>query len=153
MKILAFLQNAWFKPGTDPRHIQLYHDNEDFHRRVLVMSATGRALRKAFGLQLYQEIVWDNASREHGEQRDAVFQPDIHHMARRVAEVKPDVVLLFGRQAETGWDDMAKKTNLYSFPDYNVKVFRAPHPTARGSADEHLKKIAIQVKLLYAKID
>lgn len=152
MKMLAFLQNPWFKPGTDERMIQLYRDNPEFHRRVLAMSATGRALKKMFG-RLYDEIIWDNASPAHGEMRDAVSPPDIHHIAGVVARERPDVVLLFGRQAEIGWDQMAEATGLYSFPDYHVNVLRAPHPMARGSVNDHLKKIAIQVKLLYAKQD
>lgn len=149
MVMLAFLQNAWFRVGTDERHIRLYRENQEFHRRVLALSATGRALKKMLG-PLYDEIVWDNASQEHGWVREHVSPPDPHYIARRVAEIKPDVVLLFGRQAEIGWDRMAELTNLYSFPDYCVQVLRAPHPMARGSA-EHLKKIALRVKLLYAR--
>lgn len=146
MKILGILQNAWFKPGTSERLIKLYREDQKFHRKVLALSATGRALRKMFG-PLYEEIVWDNASQEHGSVRDHVSPPDPRHIAKRVAETRPDVVLLFGRQAEIGWDRMAEMT------DYNVQVFRAPHPMARGSANEHLKKIALRVKLLYARED
>ena len=150
MITLAFLQNAWFKPGTHEHLVELYHTNQVFHRRVLARSATGRSLKKMFG-PLYEEIIWDNASLEHGSVREHVSPPDPHHIARVVAELRPDVVLLFGRQAEIGWDRMAELTNLYSFPDYHVQVLRAPHPMARGSADEHLKKIVLRVKLLYAK--
>src|SRR3990167_2770088 len=103
MITLAFLQNPWFKPGTQPRLIELYARDQTFHRRVLALSATGRALRKMFG-PLYEEIVWDNANTRHGDVRDAMLPPDPHHIARRLAEVKPDVVLLLGRQAQIGWD-------------------------------------------------
>lgn len=151
-KILAFLQNPWFKPGTSPRHIEMYRENQEFHRRVLSMSATGRALERALGGELYRRIHWDNACPAHGETRDAVFPPDVNHMAWLVAMHKPDVVLLFGRQAQTGWDKMWIAIGAGTFnPPYAPSVYRSAHPMARGSAIRHLENIAREVKKLCLK--
>src|SRR5438067_416503 len=98
MKILAFLQNPWFRASTDPRHIAMYREDQNFHRRVLLMSATGRALYRAFGPELYAQIHWDNANPHHGGERGAQFPPDVWHMLTIVVSVRPDVILLFGRQ-------------------------------------------------------
>lgn len=150
MKTLAFLQNAWWKPGTDERHIKLYETDQNFHRRVLAMSATGRALRRALGADIYDQVVWDNASLEHGATRDAAFKPDWLHMLRATARLRPDLVLLFGRQAIAGWDI------VIGMADENVwvtriKVLSAPHPMARGSAKRHLEEISAEVKRLCAE--
>lgn len=146
MKILAFLQNPWFKPGTDERHVRMYAENDDFRRRVLAMSATGRALIRAFGEPLYSRIVWDNASPAHGERRDAQFPPDIVHMMTSIVRNQPDVLLLFGRQSQAGWAAIHKKF-LDSRPGKRI-VLEAAHPMARGSAIEHLRVIAEKVRRL-----
>lgn len=137
MRILAFLQNPWFRPGTSERHIKMYRDDPRFHRKVLELYNTGKALRRAFG-DAYDGIVWDNANPLHGETRDAVLRPDFLHMARRIAEVSPKLVLLFGRQAQTGWDQITAMNTLRGVVQ-RVMVLRAPHPMARGSANEHIK--------------
>lgn len=147
MKILAFLQNPWWKAGTDPRHIEMYRENARFRSIVLTHSATGRALRRAFGDELYDAIAWDNASYEYSETRGHVARPDFMYMARRVAAVRPDVVLLFGGQAQSGWELIQEQNNLSGLTVRPV-VLRAPHPMARGSQVDHLKKISAEVKRL-----
>lgn len=144
MKILAFLQNPWFKPGTSERHIKMYAENDSFHRKVLAGSATGRALRKAFGDELYEKIIWDNASPQHGDTPDSKFPPDTRYMVYKYTQAQPDVVLLFGRQAQDGWDRLV---NIYGSLTRSI-VFRAPHPMAMGSAKAHLADIVARVKSL-----
>lgn len=143
LKILAYLQNAWFLPGTQQRHVDMYHKDQSFHRRVLAMSATGRALIKAFGRELYDLIIWDNASTEHGATRDHVSPPDPTYMEKRLVEEKPSVVLLFGKQAQRGWEQIGLDLSRA------VVVFTAPHPMARGSQVEHLEDIATRVRRIY----
>ncbi len=143
MKILAFLQNPWFKPGTNPLLIKKYRTDADFHRRVLYMSATGKALHEAFGQELYGKIIWENANPLHGSTRDARMPPDLVHMAAVLIRHKPDLILCFGREAQRG---MGK---LMSRPWPNVLF--APHPMARGSAAEHLREIVKKVKEQHEK--
>lgn len=145
-KILAFLQNPWFKPGTPERYIQMYREDQDYHRRVLYLSATGKALCRAFGEDLYMAIHWDNANPRHGAGRSAVLAPDVNHMVAVLMRVKPDVVLLFGKQAQRGWDELVSEDILR-----NRHVLRAPHPMAYGSARGHLEKIAMETRALCAR--
>lgn len=150
MKIVAFLQNPWFRAGIEPRHVAMYRENQDFHRRVLAMSATGRALIRAFGEELYGAVHWDNACPNHGFVRGATFPPDVEWMARVFAAQRPDVVLLFGKQAQVGWDEMEDAIGMKNWnPPHEVAVFGAPHPMARGSAQKHIERIAADVKKIY----
>lgn len=146
-KTMAFLQNAWFKPGTLPRHIEMYNTDQNFHRRVLAMCATGKALIKAFGAELYGQIVWDNASLEHGSVRDHVSEPDFMHMARRIAQERPDVLILFGGKARLGWERVCDMADLNGLKSRKIVLY-APHPMARGSQKASLEKIAAEVKRL-----
>lgn len=146
--ILAFLQNPWFKKGTQQRHIDMYRDDPDFHRKVLSMSATGRALEKAFGEELYDHIIWDNASPKHGDVRTAAFPPDSVYMAFRIAQHNPQIILLFGRQAIAGWDFIQSCKDLEGLRIQRT-VLMSAHPMAHGSSIELLRKISQDVKRLY----
>jgi len=149
MKIVAFLQNPWFRPGTDQRLIDLYRTNQEFHRRVLRLSATGKALYNAFGPKLYSEIHWDNANPRSGSTRDTKYPPDMVHMENVIVAQNPDVLLLFGRQAQDGIDRILHESFLkYTF---GYVVFRAPHPMARGSAVRHLEQIVRDLRSFLAQ--
>lgn len=143
MKILAFLQNPWFRPGTSQRHIRMYAENQSFHRKVLYLSATGRALHRAFGEELYGQIVWENACPRHGTERRAKMPYDLVHMARVLVLEKPELIICFGREAKMGMN------KLMSEPWPNVLY--APHPMAHGSAAEHLRRVAEDVKEIYER--
>ena len=136
--VLAFLQNPWFKPGTDPRLIHKYQVDPDFHRRVLLLSATGRALYDAFGPQLYHEIIWDNANPRHGNVPTARMRADPQHMAETIVRHRPDLILCFGHEAAVGMN------KLVSQPWPNVMY--AAHPMAHGSAQKHLEDIVREVR-------
>ena len=145
--VLAFLQNPWFRKGISQRHVDMYRENPDFHRRLLAMSNTGRALIRALGEKLYARIIWDNANPRHGNERSAQFPPDSIHMAHQVALHDPHVVLLFGKQAIAGWDVVMSFKDLEGLKIGRV-VLRSAHPMARGSATDHLREIATDVKRL-----
>lgn len=158
MKIVAFLQNPYFHAGTDPRHIELYASNQRFHQLVLAGTATGKALVKAFGQELYGKIWWDNASPDHGDCADEVKKYDSHHMCRVIALIKPTHVLLFGRMAQRGWDELIARgyfNTIHSAieaPAF-ISVHRARHPMAMGSSREHLKTISDEIKRLNVQAD
>ncbi len=141
IKIVAFLQNPYFRPGNDPRLIEKYRMDPEFHRRVLLMSATGRALYAAFGPKLYHEIIWDNANPKHGHTRNAMLPADVSHMEITIMLHDPDLILCFGKQAQMG---MSKLMGKPSWPN----VLFAPHPMARGSAADHLRDIVKKVRKL-----
>lgn len=144
MKILAYLQNPWFKPGTSSLLIKKYKTDPEFHRRVLYLSATGRALHRAFGPELYMKIIWENANPRHGEERTAHFPADIAHMSGVLATHGPDIIICFGGEAKSGMEKMVGGRE----PDRcgSAKVFYAAHPMARGSVREHLRKIVEEIK-------
>lgn len=132
--------------GTQERHVRMYRECQEFHRRVLAMSATGRALRRALGEELFARIHWDNANPLHGDTRDARLPPDIAHMMNTIRAQDPDVVLLFGRQAQDGFEMMLHHPTMKYFIGFTV--LRAPHPMARGSAIEHLRDIARDLRAM-----
>lgn len=141
--ILALLQNPYFPPSVSQRHIDMYRDNVKFHRMVLERTATGKALRRAFG-DLYDEIIWDNANPRHGTTRNASFPPDSVYMANRIAYHDARVVLLFGKQAVAGWERILSFKDLVDLRIGRV-VLTAPHPMAFGSAQDHLSGIVKKV--------
>lgn len=63
------------------------------------------------------------------------------YMAHVLLAQRPDIVLLFGKQAQGGWDKMARPSNDHI-------VLRSVHPMARGSAARHLEKIVRDLKML-----
>lgn len=137
MKILAFLQNPWFMPGTNPRHIDMYRRNQNFHRKVLLMSATGQALHRAFGPKLYGKIIWENANWRHGSERRAKMPADVAHMINVLVTHGPDLIICFGHEAKIGMKAVACGS---------AEVLFAPHPMAHGSAADHLRVIIQMVR-------
>ena len=103
IKIVAFLQNPWFKLGTEERIIHLYRDDQEFHRRILASCMTGQRLMTAFG-DLYDTIWWDNTNwRPSWHSAGKVF-PDFDHIKKVLEEVKPNIILHFGNQARDAVD-------------------------------------------------
>lgn len=150
MKIVAFLQNPWFRSNTDPRLIEKYRVDPEFHRRVLLMSATGHALYAAFGPKLYHEIIWDNANPRHGHTRRAALPADVDHMKIILTLHRPDIILCFGRQAQMGMNKLMNR-RVVPFSHATVawpNVMFAPHPMAHGSAVSHLNDIVKKVRKL-----
>jgi len=140
MKIVAFLQNPWFRPGTNPLLIKKYRTDQEFHRRVLFMSATGRALHAAFSQELYGKIMWENANPAHGDERRSKLPADIGHMATVLVAEKPDLIICFGREARKGMNKLMS--------EHWPNVLFAPHPMAHGSAAEHLREVVDEVRKL-----
>ena len=129
MKIVAFLQNQWFRDPDAARRMyeRSSHPRHRLNARCLFAGCkTGRVLRKVFG-DLCDDIIWENASAEIGGCSSSAFDPDLSHMADVICEHRPDVVLVFGTYAQAG---LAKAEILMgdAMPD---RVFRLPHPISR----------------------
>lgn len=139
MKVVAFLQNQWFR---DPERIKKIIadtvDRESEHggrdeagvREFYIASflfmgcLTGKRLRSVFGEDLCNEIVWEEVSREIGGHASSVFPADLNHMRDVIGRHKPDVILAFGKLAENAIRNIRPNVN---------RIISGPHPTARGS--------------------
>ncbi len=135
MKIVAFLQNQWFKdPVRAAKIMARYEANGDgreaFIRDMLFMSClTGKRIRTAFGKDLCSQIVWEEVSCEIGGKSDSVFKPDREHILGVLAKHSPDIVLTFGKVALNGlmglgWESVKGSVSFY--------MIAGPHPAARG---------------------
>jgi len=143
LKIVAFLQNPWFKPGTPRRLIARYRDDPVFRRRVLGAARTGLLLRRMLGEALFESICWENANPRHGTDRLAAFPAEVRHMRRVIHRHAPEVVVLFGRQAQDGFDRIRTPGSFV--------VLRAPHPQARGSYKRHLAEVSAALREIVSK--
>jgi hypothetical protein len=138
--VVAFLQNCWFKPGTNPETIRRYLSEQKFRRIVLGMSMTGRRLSTAFGEHHYRRIWWDNASEYVASASPGRGDPDPVHMRRVIARIQPAAVLLFGGVALQGFYSIA-------LPEQKFHAF--PHPNARGLRQSQLNEFAREIITRY----
>lgn len=157
MKIVAFLQNQWFKdPERIKRIIQDTIEKESHWKnageiREYYISAflfmgclTGQRLMRAFGDDTCHEIVWEECSREIGGKSSAAFPADIAHMQEVVERHAPQVLLVFGKIAK----DAVKFLLLPS----ESTVITGPHPAARGpSVVGELAEMARRLQEVMAK--
>lgn len=146
MKILAFLQNQWFR---DPAQAQAIYDrhpdqHEQLNARYLFAGClTGRRLQAAFGRGLCDQIIWENASPKIAGESAGVFPADPQHMAAAIARHQPDLILLFGRIARDGYvASLPFRSSLFFDP------ICGPHPAARGgTVMNELRSMAGQIRL------
>lgn len=93
MKILAFLQNQWFKDPEGVKAMFAEHPErrERYIEAFLFMGClTGRRLKSALGEELCNQIVWEEISPEIGGHASSKFPPDLAHI---IGKHKPDVVI------------------------------------------------------------
>lgn len=129
MKIIAFLQNPWFKPGVNQRVIDRYNNDKRYRRIILSGSVTGIRLEKAFGRDLFDLISWYNSSLQTGTTSNFRGKPDPVYMHKVILEENPDMILIFGKIAEQGIERISE---LLHDKKLMRKVFRTQHPTARN---------------------
>lgn len=140
MSIVAFLQNPWFRPGTSQHHIELYRDNQEFHRKVLAMSMSGRRLVRAFG-DLYDKIHWSNTSWRAAERASGRMPTDIAYMSEVISAQNPELILCFGRQAHDACMEMRMMSSRWKIP-----YLSCHHPNAYGKFQSDLNMFADAVR-------
>lgn len=126
VKVLAIMQNQWLRDPERMRRLIARYPNS--RRRALTFALfagcrTGRVLQQVFGAERCSAIVWDEASPEIGAHASSVFRADHEHIRATLAEVKPDVVLAFGRVASEALAAIGPAALLIG----------GPHPVARGA--------------------
>lgn len=137
MKILAFLQNQWFKDPEGVRRIfQKWPDKRNYLiRSYLFMGClTGKRLQAAFGEDLCDEIIWEEASSEVGSVSRSKFAADRQHMLSAIKKHQPEVILCFGAIAKEGLDSLETL--------FDVLIIYGPHPAARNDPMPRLREMA-----------
>ena len=127
MKVVAFLQNAYFK---DPNceSAKLYVSDPEFRRKALAQSMTGSRLLSALGKDLFNLIHWDNATDEVGDERRSSLPAKPSHILNVVNRLRPYVILTFGRTAKDGVVFASQYFNL----NQSLAIFCMSHPSAMG---------------------
>ena len=153
MKVIAFLQNQWWKdPDRVRQIIEMSREPEKCRQRMLVYGLmqckTGmvlmRKIKRVIGGDIFNEIHWENSSRDFGSKSNCKFPPDIEHMQKVINEQDPDVILCFGAIAKEGLD----QCTLLSDTD----VLYAVHPASRGNLDS-LNHMALGIQHLKVEWD
>lgn len=160
MKVLAFLQNAWFKPGTNPDTIKRYLTNQRFRRLVLARCMTGRRLMTAFGNH-YESIHWDNASTGVGVMASSKLPYNIKHMHKVIEENQPDCIICFGGVATNGFIDIMANFASESLYDplkpwkkwpHGMEWHMFRHPNAFGLRQAELDEFAKVIITKYLSV-
>ena len=136
-KIVAFLQNMWFKdPPVMQAQLQRFLEvdpisgRERFIRTWLFWSClTGKRLRRAFGQDLCDEIIWEEGSPEIGGKSSSVFKPKYSHIHRVIEKHNPAIILAFGKVVIPTARLVVQKMMQ---PGKQPVLIVGPHPAARG---------------------
>ena len=140
-KTLAFLQNAWFKPGVPEQFIRRYIVDPNFHRKILSNSQSGKRLMRAFG-DHYDNIIWTNTTPDCADCPSGRIWPNLKYMKEEIKKHHPIMILGFGRQAE---DSITKLYNEDIALFNNRMTMFHKHPTARGVSQAGLNDFAEKV--------
>lgn len=99
MKILAFLQNQWFKnPAAVKAMLDRHPDkrNEIIKRLLFAGCLSSKRLRAAFG-DLCDRIIWEESSREMADHAGGVFKADTEHIRQAINMHAPEMKHLESR--------------------------------------------------------
>jgi len=114
VKTVAFLQNAWspmYAGETWPRRSWL---------AALHACRSGQRLKKLTDKMINIDIWYDNTTPIVGANPSSVVKPDKQHIEKIILEQKPELIILFGRQA--------KEAVLYMWSGPTLIL---PHPACR----------------------
>lgn len=147
MKIVAFLQNQWFKDPEGIKAMFAEHPErrERYIEAFLFMGClTGRRLKSALGEELCAQIIWEEISPEIGGHAASKFPPDLAHIKAVIEKHSPDIIVAFGKIADKGvlkvMGDLCYEKDISK-----VRYFTAPHPAARQNPMPELKELALRL--------
>lgn len=145
--ILAFLQNQYFNQPERVAKLYAEHGTTPEGRAKLnamllfLKSLTGRRLKSAFGEELCNKIIWEEASKDVGSVASHCPDPDPQHIKQCIEHFSPDIVLAFGKVAQSGVSSACGDMII------NFRYFEGPHPAARhATVISDLKAMADDVK-------
>ena len=134
MKVLAILQNQWFRDPEKIRAILKRHPEARrrmIHYSLFAGCRTGRVLKAALGEEWCRKIVWEEASPEIGGEASSCFRADTRHILDVIVDVQPTVILAFGKIASDAVNSLCP-IHRRGPPATIINVIFATHPTARG---------------------
>lgn len=154
--ILAFLQNMWVKRPDEVRRLIARHGEEfrvRFMRRALFAGCkTGRNLRKAFGEELIEQIVFEETTREIAGDPKTIFPADLAHIKACLEHHQPKVVLTFGQIALDALLACRQGPNLGVASGSTLLHIHAHHPASRHPGSfQTLLLAAAEVRVHLAK--
>lgn len=154
MKIVAFLQNQWFK---DPERMKTIiartvesekarggkdeAEVRDFYISTFLFwgCVTGRRLRDVFGEKLCEKIIWQEQSPQIGGKASAAFPADIGHIRESLTRHDPTLVLALGKLASTALRSIAADGVPWT-------LLTGPHPAARhATVMDELRSLREQI--------
>lgn len=148
IKLVAFLQAPWFKPGTDIGHIHQYVNDANYRRHILSQTVTGKRLMVMFG-DRFSEVHWDNVTPLPGDNPDSVMTIDLNHVIAVIEKLEPIMVLTLGEVARCAVRDarlMLKRQNRLNHRLRTIPWHIMAHPNKRGvrmvEMREHFKVIS-----------
>jgi hypothetical protein len=144
--VLAFLQNQWFKDPQGVKALYARHPDKrnDFIARFLFMGClTGKRLQKAFGAEVCNSIIWEEASPEVGGHSSSVFKADPAHIEAAIKLHNPEVILCFGKIA----CDAVRLAvqSIHQDKGILIPTLYGPHPAARTNPMPALLAMAQQL--------
>lgn len=132
MKIVAILQNQWFKnPAKIKQMIAerelTYPNAREFYIKTFLFwgCLTGKRLQQNLGEDYCKEIIWEECSKEIGACASARFPADITHIQSVIDKHKPTHIIAFGQ--------IAKDALMQIYAKRDFILLLAPHPAARQS--------------------
>lgn len=143
MKIVAFLQNQWFRDPEGVKAMMIEHpeQRERFIKAFLFMGClTGRRLKSALGEKLCDQIVWEEISPEIGGHASSRFPSDLAHIKSVIEKHRPEIVVAFGALAKDGVRAVCCQTEV----KHPCAMF-APHPAARQNPMPELRALREQL--------
>lgn len=132
MKIVAFMQNMWVR---EPQriHDQLARVKPSQREKLRSMlihyclfagCLTGRRLKAAFGDELCEEIIWDEASPVICDNARHIPPADAVHILEVLKRHEPDIVIAFGKSARAALKEL-----------WQGHLICSPHPACRRIED------------------
>ena len=120
-KIIAFLEDSWWVPGSLNGVLYRYYTEKDFLRESLHKSLVGYKLVSAFGPDLFKKIFWT----------------DLQQVEKTIKYQKPDLIITFG--------DKAEKEVEQSIMAEGIDYMCCFNPNTRTRTMEELATFAISV--------
>lgn len=145
-EVLVFLQNPHFKE-EELHLLERYTTDSRFRKEFLANTMTGRRLRLAFGETWWNGIYIDNANPCPSIPHQLIVPPNVEHMRRVAIRVLPRVVLLCGRTAQGGWNQLRTDRTMGPYIRA-IHAVECPHPNAMGVTQDVLDRAAATIRFV-----
>jgi hypothetical protein len=148
MRVLAFLQNQWFRNPAKVQHIYERHPelrNELIARFLFSGCLTGRRLREALG-DLCDQITWEETSPLLGDRSGSQFPADLTHMQKVISEHRPELIICFGKVAGDAIRVLDPMIPVLLGIRHRIPIYSAPHPASRDNPMSILRALATELR-------